>query len=215
MGPASPFPFSKAIKKENSPWKRPAFQYVKEVLLFTWSAFSFTVLLWPLSWPIKGFNPAPSVPGATLFTGSLEVCPSGVGTSHFVIRAAPRFSECHLHNNKQAAYPLSFRSAAPQPLQGTYQSKSTMTLKTPILIPFFQTSLEEDLRTAIEGRLFFFPRLSSLYHTRRNREQKNLYFSKLRDKQGREGNGSSKHGLSSKHEREWKNHALWEKGSCL
>lgn len=115
MGPASPFPFSKAIKKEKSPWKRPAFQYVKEVLLFMWSAFSFTVLLWPLSWPIKRFNPAPSVPGATLFTGSFEVCPSGVGTSHFVIRAAPRFSECHLYNNKQAAYPLSFRSAAPQP----------------------------------------------------------------------------------------------------
>ncbi|CAB4281096.1 unnamed protein product [Prunus armeniaca] len=46
--------------------------------------------------------------------------------------------------------------------------------------------LEEDLRTAIEGRLFFFPRLSSLYHTRRNGEQKNLDFSKLRDKQGRE-----------------------------
>lgn len=29
----------------------------------------------------KGFNPVPSVPGATLFTGSLEVCPSGFGTS--------------------------------------------------------------------------------------------------------------------------------------
>lgn len=51
----------------------------------------------------EGFNPAPSVPGATLFTGSLEVCPSGVGTSHFVIRAAPQFFECHFHNNKQAA----------------------------------------------------------------------------------------------------------------
>lgn len=49
---------------------------------------------------IKGFNPAQSVPGATLFTGSLEVRLSGVGTSHYLIRAA---------------YPLSFRSAAPQP----------------------------------------------------------------------------------------------------
>lgn len=35
----------------------------------------------------NGFNPAPSVPGATLFTGSLEVCPSGVGPSYFFIRA--------------------------------------------------------------------------------------------------------------------------------
>jgi len=43
----------------------------------------------------KGFNPVPSVPGATQFTGSLEVCPSGFGTSPFLIRAAPRFSECY------------------------------------------------------------------------------------------------------------------------
>lgn len=33
--------------------------------------------------------------GATLYTGSLEVYPSGVGTSHCLIRATPHFSECY------------------------------------------------------------------------------------------------------------------------
>lgn len=34
-------------------------------------------------WNKQGFNPVPGVPGSTLFAGSLEVRPSGVGTSLF------------------------------------------------------------------------------------------------------------------------------------
>ncbi|EEF41210.1 conserved hypothetical protein [Ricinus communis] len=37
----------------------------------------------------KGFNLVPSIPRATLYTGSLDVYPSGVGTLHCLIRVAP------------------------------------------------------------------------------------------------------------------------------
>lgn len=62
----------------------------------------------------KGFNPAPSVPGATLFAGSLEVCPSGGGPSKYFNTAAPRFP--FLNATWKAGLAQAMRPSAPLPI---------------------------------------------------------------------------------------------------
>lgn len=94
-----------------------------------------------------GFNPAPSVHGATLFTGYLEVHPSGVGPSKSLIRAAPRFLSATFMVNTLGRFTrFPFGQLPLNRVRGLIRSnkichKKKFKLRTPIFFPFAETCL--------------------------------------------------------------------------
>lgn len=94
-----------------------------------------------------GFNPAPSVHGATLFTGYLEVHPSGVGPSKSLIRAAPRFLSATFMVNTLGRFTrFPFGQLPLNRVRGLIRSNKICHKKkykcwTPIFFPFAETCL--------------------------------------------------------------------------